>query len=141
MEADYMGTSLVEEDHRIMKELEQSIGQPIYEVSDRFNNPPNFESECKHVRILNLRGCKLKKLPDTIGYFEALEVLDVTDNLLKDLPVSIGNLTSLKSLFLSQNKLTTLPATFKKLKSLTRLYIDHNNISRFPDVGVAISLP
>ena len=61
------------------------------------------------VRELYLQNNALKKLPETLGSMQALEVLDVSGNALTDLPESTGALDALIVLRARDNKLSRLP--------------------------------
>ena len=85
------------------------------------------------VNALGLNRCGLRVLPSSIGKFESLEELYMTENRLKYLPDSIGNLTSLKLLNLSDNHLIKLPNKIGKLINLKELHLNHNVLQFLPE--------
>ena len=70
------------------------------------------------LRVLDLLGNNLERVPDHIGEMRSLEVLGFCGNRLTELPESIGRLSKLKRLVLSANRLTRLPESFVNLTAL-----------------------
>jgi len=108
-------------------------------------------------RVLVLRECGLKKLPDdatnvelaelrtadlainrmailppAIEVWSQLQSLNVSDNILEQLPHTISTLRQMKKLILSRNRLVALPETLGEL-NLTELKCDGNMLSALPD--------
>lgn len=92
-----------------------------------------FLQENKRTIALGFNRCGLKTLPSSIGNFENLEALYLTENKLKYLPPSLGTLTALKKLDLSDNHLIELPYEIGNLKSLKELFLNHNVIQVLPE--------
>lgn len=92
-----------------------------------------FKYENHKVSHLGLNRCGLKQLPSSIGNFENLKELYLTENRLKSLPESIGDLTSLEKLNLSDNHLITLPNEMGNLINLKELHLNHNIIQTLPE--------
>lgn len=92
-----------------------------------------FLHENNKIIALGFNRCGLKILPPSIGNFEHLEELYLTENRISSLPVSIGNLTALKKLDLSDNHLIELPNEIGNLKNLKELILNHNVIQFLPE--------
>jgi hypothetical protein len=85
------------------------------------------------VTFLNLRGCGLDRLPDSIGTLVDLQALDISDNHLRRLPESIGRLVELRELDASgNNRLRQLPDSFSDLQNLRSLNLSDNSFRTFP---------
>ncbi len=84
------------------------------------------------LKVLNLRGNKLKELPSEIGKLVNLKTLIVLGNKLKELPSEIGKLLKLEKLFVSNNKLKKLPPEIGKLLLLKELHINDNPLLELP---------
>ena len=87
--------------------------------------------KCK-VNSLGLNRCGLSILPSTIGSFENLEELYMTENRLNSLPESTGNLTTLRILNFSDNHLINLPNEIGNLINLKELHLNHNVLQVLP---------
>lgn len=115
-----------------------------------------IEQACK-TRVLALRECGLKKLPDpatseglaelrtadlacnrmsvlppSITVWSQLQSLNASDNLLEKLPSEIAELVQLKKLILSNNRLSILPDEVSEL-NLSELKCDSNGLLGLPD--------
>ncbi len=92
-----------------------------------------FSHEERRIAALGFNRCGLKLLPSTIGNFENLKELYITENILQYLPGSIGNLITLEILNLSNNHLIELPDEIGNLINLKELYLNHNIIQILPE--------
>lgn len=81
---------------------------------------------------LDLRGQKLKVLPDEIRRFKALKELLIAKNKLKELPEWIGEFKNLQILDASSNRLSALPGSIGNLESLVVLRLNRNVIEAIP---------
>lgn len=73
-------------------------------------------------RLLSLRGCTVRTLPESIGQLTSLTALDLTFcNRLRKLPKSIGRLRNLTELHLQATTLQTLPSSIGELSRLTSI--------------------
>nr|XP_023906174.1 putative disease resistance RPP13-like protein 1 [Quercus suber] len=79
-------------------------------------------SSFKFIRLLDLQGTEIKKIPSSIGKLKHLRYLDVSYNPIKMLPSSITRLHNLQTLRLLQCEIKELPRDISKLVNLT--YID-----------------
>uniref|UniRef100_A0A1I7XUL0 Leucine-rich repeat-containing protein 57 n=1 Tax=Heterorhabditis bacteriophora TaxID=37862 RepID=A0A1I7XUL0_HETBA len=94
----------------------------------------------KKSRILQMKGCGLKKFPDSLTeLFEIIRNLDLNQNKIRVLPSTIGNFIQLRQLHLSENILACLPDEMGLLKKLEVLNLQSNSLSVLPDslVGCA----
>ena len=82
--------------------------------------------------ILELRGKKLKEIPEGVYRLPHLKVLDLGRNKLKEFPTGLLRLDSLEELDLSSNKISALPADIGKLKNLKKLSLNRNVIEVLP---------
>ena len=81
-----------------------------------------------HVRILNLNGLQINKIPESIGNLCKLTDLRLHDNNLESLPNNMENLKRLKKLDLRNNYFRDIPEVILKLKKLTDLNLGGNRI-------------
>ncbi|TFG21550.1 MAG: leucine-rich repeat domain-containing protein [Promethearchaeota archaeon] len=109
----------------------------IYQPNVFQGRPPPL-SPCitivnKRIVNLNLRGCVLDKIPDSIGKLTNLKRIDLLKNALKSLPASMSNLKLLKELELSDNQFDEFPSVISQLKSLEKLRLEKNFIEEVPE--------
>ena len=78
---------------------------------------------------LDLPHQMLHTLPESIGTFTNLQLLNLSNNELSTLPESIGALSNLQFLRLNYNLLVSLPESIGGLSNLQELYLDHNRLS------------
>ncbi|MEZ2318486.1 MAG: leucine-rich repeat protein [Microcoleus sp.] len=82
---------------------------------------------------LDLRGLKLRKLPETIASLANFLGLYVSDNQLTELPEAIASLTQLQILDLNNNQLKELPEAIASLTQLQVLYLSNNQLRELPE--------
>lgn len=78
-----------------------------------------------------IRGGSITSIPEEIGLFKKLSVLDLADNRIDSFPSDIGNVASLQKLDLSGNRLTSLP-DLGNLQNLEELVLADNDLSVLP---------
>jgi len=72
-----------------------------------------------YLRKLNLDGCRLSKVPDSLGRLSSLEVLDLSGNNFSTIPLSINKLFELQYLGLRNcERLESLPELPPRLSKL-----------------------
>ncbi len=87
----------------------------------------------RNLGILELQEIELEKIPATIRHISNLRSLNLKHNRLRSLPVEIGNLIKLKSLNLHNNLLEFLPESFQHLAALEVLELSKNpNLKKLP---------
>ena len=97
------------------------------------NTHIGFSYDKNRITALSFNRCGLKKLLFSIGNFENLQELYLTENRLISIPESIGNLKSLKKINLSDNHIINLPNEIGYLINLRELYLNHNLIQVLPE--------
>jgi len=116
------------EEYLALEKLAQYIGKSVESMFIE----GYFEVRNGHVTYLKLRELALQSLPEEIGKFKYLKLLDVYGNYLEELPKSIGNLENLEILVLTSNRLKELPYEIGELKKLRKLYLEGNKIRELP---------
>lgn len=94
------------------KQYYQAIGQYL-------ENPDN-------VKILDLSGLDLKKIPKEITQFQNLESLNLSNNRFKEIPYDIYDFESLKNIDLSYNRIKEIE--FYNNNSIESINLSHNRI-------------
>ncbi|MHA2391185.1 MAG: leucine-rich repeat domain-containing protein [Promethearchaeota archaeon] len=115
--------------------LDLSLSKSIQELELGWNNfktVPNGIKSLSSLKKLGLGGNKLINLPDWIGSFPVLVVLDLYDNKIAEIPNSIGALKSLEMLNLRNNELRNLPSNMSNLRILKILNLSWNNLASLP---------
>mmetsp|Transcript_560 Transcript_560/g.1284 ORF Transcript_560/g.1284 Transcript_560/m.1284 type:complete len:1538 (-) Transcript_560:24-4637(-) len=91
-------------------------------------DPTGFQA----LRILDVSNNAITSLPDSIVRISSLQSLDVSSNQLTELPADLGMLLNLKELLANNNKLAFLPDSMRRLHLLTRLHIADNRLTELP---------
>ncbi|CAL9116045.1 unnamed protein product, partial [Musa acuminata var. zebrina] len=95
----------------------------------------------KNIRVLILKNCGLRELPETIGDLIHLRYLDISYNhQIWRLSESLCGLYNLRVLNLFECKLQSLPHGMSKLINLIHLIVEDKIISEINDVGKLTSL-
>lgn len=86
---------------------------------------------CKNLRVLSLRGNRLRTLPADIGRLKNLEELYLSNNYLNinSLPFTLTFCHKLHTLFLDNNRFTSLPGFLLQINSLVTLRRQSNHTS------------
>ncbi len=113
--------------------LNRAVVKNLSEVPSIIDDIFDLTSDIQSLSSICISYISLQSLPDSIGNFSNLTLLDLKFNNLTELPVSIGNLTTLESIDLSQNQLTHLPQSIGNLSKLTSLNFQDNQLSTLPD--------
>jgi len=80
---------------------------------------PERDMDLKYLRKLNLDGCCISKVPDSLGCLSSLEVLDLSGNNFETMPMNIYKLVELQYLGLrSCRKLKSIPTLPRRLSKL-----------------------
>jgi Leucine-rich repeat (LRR) protein len=92
--------------------------------------------EILKLKQLDLYGCGLTTIPDSICLLSNLEKLSLPYNSITELPNTIGMLTNLKSLILYENKLNKMDDEICKLTNLEMLDLSENHLEQVsPNIG------
>ncbi|XP_064996978.1 putative disease resistance protein RGA4 [Musa acuminata AAA Group] len=95
----------------------------------------------KNIRVLILKNCGLRELPETIGGSIHLRYLDISHNRhIRRLPKSLCGLYNLRVLDLFECELQSFPHGMTKLINLMHLNAEDEIISEINDVGKLTSL-
>ncbi|CAL9750110.1 unnamed protein product, partial [Musa acuminata subsp. burmannicoides] len=95
----------------------------------------------KNIRVLILKSCGLRELPETIGGSIHLRYLDISHNRhIRRLPKSLCGLYNLRVLDLFECELQSFPHGMTKLINLMHLNAEDEIISEINDVGKLTSL-
>ncbi len=110
------------------EELESCLNNWQNKFIEWWNNKPWDKKDS-----LNLNGCCLLWLPESIGNLIHLKLLDLEVNNLSKLPESICNLMLLNDLNISINNLKRLPENIGRLKNLKIFQAYSNHINKLPN--------
>jgi hypothetical protein len=132
-------------ERRRQRRVEEHALRDLQSTYDRLETEGRLErSREGRVISINLVGCSMSALPDSIGGLKALTALDLAKCMsLTTLPESIGGLTALQTLTLDHCfALAALPAAIGELKSLTQLNINFcESLLALPDeIGGLVAL-
>ncbi|MQL69319.1 hypothetical protein Taro_001608, partial [Colocasia esculenta] len=110
-------------------------GLSIFVLRDLF-------SKLKLLRVLGLRHCEIKEVPESIGDMKHLRYLDLSGNpLLRHLPESLGDLYNLQTLKVEGcGSLRALPARTSELTNLRHLQADDELVSDIDGLGKLTNL-
>lgn len=86
----------------------------------------------QQVYVLQLRGKRLKTIPEEVLQMVNLKELDLRGNRIAFLPDSIARLRHLQRLEVSRNPLMQLPATLPQLKELKELVLWSTYVTDLP---------
>lgn len=85
-----------------------------------------IEETNKSIEHLFLNNNNLKYLPDTIGEYFQLRILDISNNMVETLPESACQLKNLQILYMHNNLLTYIPDFFAHLINLQFCSLSNN---------------
>lgn len=91
----------------------------------------SLQSLSSILTMVEIKSCRLKKIPPEINLLTGLRVLKIEDNLIQDLP-PMNALTNLRELGLSANDFHNFPESITALHSLTSLDLTANNVAWIP---------
>ena len=94
---------------------------------------PDSIGDLKEIESLYARNNQLTSLPESIGNLSKLLTLNVRGNQLRSVPDSIWKLTQLRSLELGFNPLTTIASSIENLSQLRILNVSGNQLTSLPD--------
>jgi Leucine-rich repeat (LRR) protein len=128
-------STLIDTFFRVISSLDLNITQINLDFIP-FDSIPSSIGRINKVKILNLRSCKLKGIPPSIGNLPQLNHIELSNNPAMNFDSTfriLGKCDSLKVLHLSNNKLYSLPCSICLLQRLVYLTIDKDSLSVLPD--------
>ena len=93
---------------------------------------PYYMTKKGRIHLLNLGGCRLEEIPDSINLLSNLNYLNLSYNKLNSMPDSIGSLSKLKYLNLTHNRLISVPNSINSLSRLKYFNLSFNPIRPIP---------
>lgn len=110
---------------------EQDAVDELYLHENQLTELPDWLGEFTELRVLDLSHQPLKAIPD-LSRLKRLEFLYVSDLAITELPPTIGNLSSLQYLGATDNGLTSVPASLGRLSELIELRLYGNRLTELP---------
>ncbi|XP_048718653.1 leucine-rich repeat-containing protein 39 isoform X2 [Caretta caretta] len=107
---------VITEDGRVILKIEQEEWKML----------PSCLLKLNHLQEWQLHRISLVKIPEFIGRFQNLIVLDLSRNAIEKVPKEIGQLPNLQELLLSYNKIKSVPKELSNCISLGRLELAVN---------------
>jgi len=95
--------------------------------------PPELVKVVNVLRSIDLSDNKIVEIPQNIGAFANLKLLNLNVNSIEVIPEQLGQLTKLETLYLAQNRIKSIPASVQKLPKLKDVNFSGNSIIVFPD--------
>jgi len=115
---------------KLFNASKSSLGIPKNFLPNTYK--PHFMTKNERMHKLNLSGCGLAKIPDSINLLSNLNYLNLSYNKLERKPDSIGSLFKLRSLNLARNKLISVPNSINSLSRLKYFNLSFNPINPIP---------
>ena len=117
-----------------LKNLEEFyIAQSMMFQGKKIHTLPNEMNKLRNLRILDLTGQGIDKLPKWTGDFSRLERLLIGGNQLESIPSELGKLRSLQELQVWSNQIKKLPKSLKELRNLQVLLLSKNRLKDIPN--------
>ncbi|KAJ7401454.1 Leucine-rich repeat-containing protein 39 [Pitangus sulphuratus] len=122
---------LVWEERAALAKLKERVinegGRAILKIEEEeWKTLPSCLLKLAHLQEWQLHRTSLQKIPQFIGRFQSLVVLDLSRNSIESVPKEIGQLTSLQELLLSYNRIKSVPKEISNCVSLERLELAVN---------------
>ncbi|EAZ00451.1 hypothetical protein OsI_22472 [Oryza sativa Indica Group] len=129
----------VEVDDESMKSGMRGIQDLNKLHSLRFGIKLNFEitwfNQLSNILYLNLKGCKLVKLPESMGELNSLRYLDISGSGVQELPKKFWCLYSLQVVDASRSSLKAISPDVIKLINLRRLALPMGCSPKLPEIS------
>ncbi|XP_010163047.1 leucine-rich repeat-containing protein 39 [Antrostomus carolinensis] len=122
---------LVWEERAALAKLKEKVihedGRAILRIEEEeWKTLPSCLLKLVHLQEWQLHRTSLQKIPQFIGRFHNLVVLDLSRNSIESVPKEIGQLTRLQELLLSYNRIKSVPKEISNCVSLERLELAVN---------------
>ncbi|XP_076976246.1 leucine-rich repeat-containing protein 39 isoform X1 [Tamandua tetradactyla] len=112
---------------KLREKVTREDGRVILKIEkEEWKVLPSSLLKLSQLQEWQLHRTGLMKIPEFIGRFQNLIVLDLSRNTISDIPPGIGLLTKLQELILSYNKIKTVPKELSKCASLEKLELAVN---------------
>lgn len=112
---------------RLKEKVTRENGRLILKIEkEEWKTLPASLLKLNQLQEWQLHRTGLLKIPEFIGRFQSLIVLDLSRNTISEIPRGIGLLTQLQELILSYNKIKTVPKELSKCVSLEKLELAVN---------------
>jgi len=131
---EFLGLIQDETDREVIEQLREDY--PPFESSERQGSMIKLNLDIKNGNVvkLDLRGLKLRYIPNYLRKLTKLEHLNISYNLLDTFPDWFRELQNLKVLIITNNQFKTLPIEIGELKNLEELHAQRNQLEKLPDV-------
>lgn len=119
---------------KLKEKVTREDGRVILKIEkEEWKTLPSSLLKLSQLQEWQLHRTGLLKIPEFIGRFQNLIVLDLSRNTISEIPRGIGLLTRLQELILSYNKIKTVPKELSNCASLEKLELAVNrDISDLP---------
>ncbi|ELK30720.1 Leucine-rich repeat-containing protein 39 [Myotis davidii] len=112
---------------RLKEKVTRENGRVILKIEqEEWKTLPSSLLKLNQLQEWQLHRTGLLKIPEFIGRFQNLIVLDLSRNTISEIPQGIGLLTRLQELTLSYNKIKTVPPELSNCASLEKLELAVN---------------
>ncbi|XP_062991837.1 leucine-rich repeat-containing protein 39 [Elgaria multicarinata webbii] len=123
--------TLVWEERASLAKLQEKVstedGKAVLRIEqEEWKTLPSCLLKLNHLQEWQLHRTGLVKIPQFIGRFQNLIVLDLSRNSIAEIPREIGQLPNLQELILSYNKIKSVPKELSNCVSLERLELAVN---------------
>ena len=123
---------------RVYKSLALALQQPdsvyILELKGKkLKEIPEGVYKLPYLKVLDLGNNKISMIPEAVLQMDSLEELNLSNNRITILPDSIGKMIHLKKLALNRNTIEVLPSTIGNMESLQVLELWDNEIGTLPE--------
>uniref|UniRef100_A0A6I8PKE5 Leucine-rich repeat-containing protein 39 n=1 Tax=Ornithorhynchus anatinus TaxID=9258 RepID=A0A6I8PKE5_ORNAN len=112
---------------KLKEKVTREGGRVILKIEkEEWKTLPSSLLSLSNLQEWQLHRTGLLKIPEYIGRFQSLIVLDLSRNAISEIPRGIGLLTKLQELILSYNKIKTVPKELSNCVSLEKLELAVN---------------
>nr|XP_020644349.1 leucine-rich repeat-containing protein 39 [Pogona vitticeps] len=112
---------------KLKKKVITEEGRAVLRIDqEEWKTLPSCLLNLNHLQEWQIHRTGLVQIPQFIGRFQNLIVLDLSRNSLADIPKEIGQLSNLQELLLSYNKIKSVPKELNNCANLERLELAVN---------------
>ncbi|XP_062919993.1 leucine-rich repeat-containing protein 39 isoform X1 [Mobula hypostoma] len=107
---------------RLKEKVITTEGRVVLKIeNEAWKTLPNAIQQLTYLQEWHIHRTGLETIPQFIGIFDNLLVLDLSRNVVKELPREIGQLTKLRELYVSYNRLRQVPRELASCINLEKL--------------------